>query len=70
MALGAIVEYILTTVNTDGEEIILSDIVYDPKQLLELAGNHKDETIIRQIGEERVPYMKWNTERYEWQFIN
>ena len=70
MALGEIVTYILTTINTDGEEIVLSDIVYDPKALTELESNHKNETILRVIGEERIPYMKWNTDRYEWQFIN
>ena len=70
MGLGEIVTYMLVTVNTDGEEVILSDIVYDPKELIALSGNHNNETILRVIGEERIPYMKWNTDRYEWQFIN
>lgn len=70
MPLGHMIEFVLVTMNTDGEEVQLSDFVTDPSDLTSLSGNHKDETIIRISGERRTPYMKWNTDRYEWQMIN
>lgn len=70
MGLGEVIQYVLVTVNTDGEEVVLSDMFYDPSEIIAIRGSHKNETIMEVVGNEYTPYMKWNTDRYEWQLIN